>query len=320
MSIRVIGVPFNSAGRAGGVAAAPAALRAAGLVRGLVERLGPGAVLDVGDVEVGRLRPERSRRSGLLTEDALVRTVRSTREAVAAAHAAGDIPLVLGGDCPVMLGGLAATRDRYGSVALLMVDGHQDNYPPHRSPSGEAADSELYLALGLPSEGLPDALRAELPLLAPRQVQLLGPRDDALLARDSVASLRGTVPMYSDVEVVVRGPRAVARQAAEGVRAAAPAWWLHVDLDVLASEALGAVDYPQPGGLTWEQLADVTDAALAVSGCTGWTVAIYNPDLDPDGAGARRIAAYVGQMADRLGRVVLPSEPLKSSPDVDAGR
>jgi arginase family enzyme len=27
--------------------------------------------------------------------------------------------------------------------------------------------------------------------------------------------------------------------------------WLHLDLDVLSSEAFAAVDYPQPGGLGW---------------------------------------------------------------------
>jgi hypothetical protein len=48
---------------------------------------------------------------------------------------------------------------------------------------------ELYLALGLPSEGLPEELAALLPLLAPSQVRLLGPRDHAVIVGDGVASL-----------------------------------------------------------------------------------------------------------------------------------
>jgi arginase len=297
MRIQVVGVPFNSSGRDGGVARAPAALRRAGLVARLAGRAG---VDDAGDVAFEPPRPQRSTRSGLLSERALVSMVQRTREAVAVVHRAGGFPLVVGGDCPVLLGGLAATRDRYGSVALLMVDGHEDGYPPRSSPTGEAADSELFLALGLPAAGLPEELVALAPLLAPEQVALLGPRDEATLVREGVASLRGAVPMHSDVELILRGPAAVAAQAARDLRETAAAWWLHVDLDVLATEALGAVDYRQPGGLDWGQLAELTAAALAVPGCAGWTVAIYNPDLDPGGREAGRIVDYLAAMAERL--------------------
>jgi arginase len=296
MDVTVVGVPFNSAGLTDGVARAPAALRQAGLVSGLARRL---QVADAGDVRFAPPAPQRSPASGLLAEPALVSMVAATREAVAAVHQAGRFPLVLGGDCPVMLGALAATRDRHGSVGLLMLDGHEDAYPPRRSPTGEAADSELALALGL-ADGLPDGLATLLPLLDPSQVGLLGPRDDAAIARQGVASLRGVVPLWSDVELAVRGPAEVAAQAARDVAAAAPAWWLHVDLDVLATAELAAVDYPQPGGLRWWQLRQMTAAALAVPGCAGWTVAIYNPDLDPDGGQAARIVEYVAGAAARL--------------------
>jgi len=58
-------------------------------------------------------------------------------------------------------------------------------------------------------------------------------------------------------------------------------WWLHVDLDVLSTDALPAVDYPQPGGLRWSELEALTAAALRAPGCLGMTLCIYNPDLDP---------------------------------------
>jgi arginase len=187
MRVGVIGVPFNSTGRGDGVALAPGALRRAGLLPRLAAVVDAG---DLGDVDVGAVTAQRSPRSGLLNEQALIATIQRTRQAVAAADEAGRFPLVLGGDCPVMLGGLAATRDRYGDVGLVMVDGHQDNYPPQQSPTGEAADCELFLALGLPADGLPDGLTALTPLLQPHQVSLLGARDEATIVRDGVASLR----------------------------------------------------------------------------------------------------------------------------------
>jgi arginase len=304
MHVQVIGVPFNSSGHRSGVALAPEALRRAGLLSRLaMARL---EVSDAGDVDVGALAPQRSPRSGLLAEEALLTTIGNTSKAVAAAHQAGRFPLMLGGDCPVLLGGLAASRDRYGSVGLVMADGHEDNYPPRQSLTGEAADCELFLALGLPADGLPPQLAELTPLLRPHQVSLLGPRDEATIVRDGVASLRGVVPMHTDVEVIIRGPAAVATQAAQDVGAAAASWWLHVDLDVLASQELSAVDYPQPGGLSWRQLSELTAAALAVPGCVGWTVTIYNPDLDPDGGEARRIVDYLADMAPQLAQLHLP--------------
>jgi len=55
------------------------------------------------------------------------------------------------------------------------------------------------------------------------------------------------------------------------------------------------VDYPQPGGLTWGQLAGLTATALAADGCAGWSVCIYNPGLDPGHHGADAIISYITQ-------------------------
>ncbi len=55
------------------------------------------------------------------------------------------------------------------------------------------------------------------------------------------------------------------------------------------------MDYPQPGGLTWGQFAGLTATALAIDGCAGWPVCIYNPDLDPGRDGADAIISYTTQ-------------------------
>ena len=55
------------------------------------------------------------------------------------------------------------------------------------------------------------------------------------------------------------------------------------------------MDHPQPGGLTWDQLGGLTATALAANGCAGWSVCIYNPDLDPGRDGADAIISYITQ-------------------------
>ena len=111
--------------------------------------------------------------------------------AVRAARSAGRLPLLIGGDCPVILGALAALQDEAGQPGLLFVDGHEDAWPPLASPTGEAADCELGLALGLFDGDLDARLRAALPRIRPEHVVGIGPRDEEELAAAGIATLAG---------------------------------------------------------------------------------------------------------------------------------
>lgn len=297
MPLALITVPYTSTGLTTGEARAPDALRAAGLLEAL---RGAGAdVADYGDVTFAPPRPERDSHSGIIAPEALTSMVLAVRAAVARATAAGRLPIVVGGECPLLLGCLAATRDTHGRVGLLFVDGHEDAWPPHASTTGEAADMELGIALGLSDPvGLP-SLAPLLPVLEPRDVVLIGPRDQAEIAAAGIPSLTGTIPWYSDVAVPRAGAIDVGKSAAEHLRTEAGHWWFHLDLDVLSNEALGAVRYPQPGGLRWVDLEHLTIAALGVPFVAGVDLTIYNPDLDPEGSDAARIVQFVAAMAAR---------------------
>jgi arginase len=282
----LIGVPTNSSGTADGVARAPGVLRERGLAAALAGR--PGFT-DAGDLALAAPRPRRGP-SGLLAEDALIVMIGQVREAVGAARERGRFPLLIGGDCPVILGALAALQAEAGEPGLLFVDGHEDAWPPRTSPTGEAADCELGLALRMYDAGLDPRLRAVLPRIRAGNVIAAGPRDAGELAAAGVPTLAGRL------RALIRPPELAAGAGATAAAAALPVpWWLHTDLDVLATTELAAVDYPQPGGLTWQQLGQLTSAALATPGCAGWSVCIYNPDLDPGLDGADAIIGYLVQ-------------------------
>ena len=278
----LIGVPANSSGTVDGVARAPAVLRQRGLAAALASR--PG-FSDAGDLALPAPQPGRGP-SGLLAEDALITMIGRVREAVSAARRGGRFPLVVGGDCPVILGALAGLQAESDRPGLLFIDGHEDAWPPRLSPTGEAADCELGLALRLFDADLAPQLRSVLPRIRARDVVAVGPRDGDELAAAGVPTLAG------QLRALIRPAEFASRGWAAAVGLAAP-WWLHTDLDVLATSQLAAVDYPQPGGLTWSQLADITSAALAADGCAGWSVCIYNPDLDPGRDGAGNIISYL---------------------------
>jgi arginase len=292
--VDVIGVPFNSAGTADGVARAPGALRHAGLLEALRD-VGIDAV-DTGDVQLGRTSARRDPRTHLIAPMALVAMIRAVRTRVATSTRSGAFPLVIGGDCPVLLGCLGARGDEVAN-GLLFVDGHEDAWPPERSTTGEAADMELGFALGLTVAGLPEELDREIPRVARDAIVALGPRDEREIAEAGVPSIADVVTIVRPDQLAAH-PEEVASAAVAsfGLR---PGWWLHVDLDVLSTDSLDAVDYRQPGGIGWDVLTRLTRTALAQPGALGWDVTIFNPDLDPDGTGARRIVRYLAEALTR---------------------
>ena len=130
---------------------------------------------------------------------------------------------------------------------------------------------------------------AVLPRIDPADVAAVGPRDAGELAAAGVATLGG------QLGALIRPWELTADRYAAALAGLPPPWWLHTDLDVLATGELAAVDYPQPGCLSWGQLAGLTATALAAGGCAGWSVCIYHPDLDPGRDGADAIISYITQ-------------------------
>jgi arginase len=292
--IDLIGVPFNSAGTMDGVARAPAALRRAGLIDSLT---GVGLLVsDQGDLELPRPIPVRDADSHLIALSALPVLIERVRRAVAESLERGAFPLVLGGDCPVLIGCLAAVAASSGAPRVLFIDGHEDAWPAAQSTTGEAADMELGWMLGTTSAGLPADLRRIIPNMQPDDVIILGARDEDELADAGIDTLKHLAQVVRP-NVITDDPDAVAREAVSALDRRGP-WWLHVDLDVLATDSLPAIDYPQAGGLDWTTLSSLTRRAIASPNIMGWTVTIYNPDLDPGGTGAERIVRY---LTDALG-------------------
>lgn len=164
----VLGAPFDSSGASRGEERAPKALRAAGLPAVF------GAA-DAGDVAPPLRDSERDPGTGVIVFADLRASSQALREAVAAALAHGERPLVLGGDCTLLLGALAGVRDVLGRVGLWFVDGHADYLDAKSSPTGEAADMELAMLTGNGPPGLVD-LAGEVPLVEPADVVILGHR------------------------------------------------------------------------------------------------------------------------------------------------
>ena len=124
--LRLIGVPSSAGAHAPGVERGPARLRAAGLA-GVLAAAGVAA-WDAGDLPVS-LFATTAAPSGARNLPAVLDVVSRVADAVAAARAGGDVAVLLGGDCTLVLGAVAGLRRQErasGEVGVFYLDGDAD--------------------------------------------------------------------------------------------------------------------------------------------------------------------------------------------------
>lgn len=272
----MIDAPLDCSGAGRGEELAPAALRAAGLI----ERLG---ARDAGQADAQIRDTRRDPATGVIGALDVRRATTDIAARVSNVRGAGQFPLVVGGDCTLLLGVFQALPAGSG---LWFVDGHADFYDGKTSPTGEAADMDLAILTGHGPAGL---LEDDTPLVDPAAVVLLGHRPSELNADVAFENARLDPAIFALTAPELResGAERAGVEAAERL-AGRPAW-LHLDLDVLDETALPAVSYPQPHGLDWDELEALARPLAAAPGLTGLSVADFNPERDPGGVHATRV-------------------------------
>jgi len=218
-------------------------------------------------------------------------------DAVTAVLGEGEFPVVLGGDCSILLGTMLALRRR-GRYGLLYIDGDADFYQPEVNPlNGAASASDLAFATGFGPDVVTD-IEGRRPLVRAEDVVVFACRDAADRER------RGCQPLPAGMLVIDRdqvrraGAGAAARDAVKYLtRDGGPeeGFWIHLDADVLDETIMQAVDDPRPGGLAWAELVSALSIAVGSGHAVGLQVAIYNPGIDAGGTNGRGLAATVRQ-------------------------
>ena len=274
-----------------------------------VERL-PDALIEAGLADAldarraGRVEPppydeRRDPATGLLNPTGLRDYAHQLADATGAVLDGGETPIVLGGDCSILLGNLLALSRR-GRHGLLFLDGHADFYQPDAEPNGEAASMDLALATGRGPTVVAD-LDGRGALVRDEDVVVLGRRDAEEADAAGSQRIEDTPITVLDLAAVrARGAGAAARAAVDHLsRAELDAFWIHLDCDVLDDAVMPAVDYRLPGGLSWDELETVVATAIDTGRAVGVEVAIFNPTLDTDGAITRSLVSCLANALRR---------------------
>jgi arginase len=282
----LVGAPLDCSGTGRGEARAPRALRDAGLAQRTGAR-------DAGDVDATVDDPNRDARTGVIGFEQIRRASSEIDSTVLAVLEEGGKPLVVGGDCTVLVGALAAAKERLGRVGLAFVDGHLDFFGGETSPSGEAADMDLAFVTGYGPEGLVD-LAGPPPIAEPGDVVVMGHRADPEEGEPGESDLVDKRVQLVEAPAIKRGdPERLGRYVAERLKAQAGRFWVHFDVDVLDQEEMPAVTYPLPNGLSWEHAEALLRPLVGSRRLVGLSVADFVPDKDLDGRYARRLVDLV---------------------------
>jgi arginase len=270
-----------------GCAKAPGALRDHGLVSRLEAR-------DAGCLTPPRYDPGHWRPGdGVCQATKIAGYSARLADRIGAIIDANEFPLVLGGDCSILIGSAVAmsrlAEELGGRPGLVFVDGHSDfRHPGNADYVGAAAGEDLALVTGRGQVELA-GLENRRPYLRDTDVVVLGIREHDEYRMDLQAAGIATRPVP---ELRAEGAARTAKWAREQLVDCA-GFWLHVDVDVLDPAVMPAVDAPDEGGIAHRELELLVAGLVSDDSCLGMEVTVYDPDQDPEGS-------YAAELVDTL--------------------
>jgi arginase len=275
VNIRVIGVPIDLGAGRHGADLGPAAIRYADLNEKL-NYLGytvvdegnllnstPGTPLS-GDVKLKNLEP-------------ILEICQALSSVVEGICAAGDFPLVIGGDHSLALGSATGAAAACGSLGLLWIDAHGDFNTDQTSPTGHIHGMPLAALAGYGDTRLV-SLGGFSPKVDPAHIAVVGVRDLDAGERELLRAAQVHVFTMKDIDHM--GIAMVMTRALEITTQGTRGLHVSLDIDALDPREVHGVGTPVRGGLTYREASFVMEEIAATGKMTSLDVVEVNPILD----------------------------------------
>jgi arginase len=278
-AVSILGVPLGYGTSMAGVDMGPAALRVAGL-RERVAKLGY-SVRDLGDMRLERPQkppePHDKLKYMLQISSACEELAREVEQIVAA----GELPLVLGGDHSIAIGSIAGVaaycRKRQETLGLIWFDAHADMNTPETTPSGNIHGMPLAVLLGYGASELTN-IAGFSPKLNPALCAHVGARDIDDGERELIRKLG--IRFFTMREIDERGMTACMDDAITIASRGTGGYAVTFDVDVLdPGDAPGSGTLVR-GGLTYREAHLGMEKIAEAGGMRSLEVVEINTALD----------------------------------------
>src|SRR5690349_6231183 len=311
--IAVLDAPSNLGLRPPTATSVPGCAKAPGALRdhGLLSRLG---ARDAGCLTPPRYDPGDWRPGdGVAHAEQIAAYSRALADRIGGIIDQGEFPLVLGGDCSILLGSALAMHRLGeavgGRIGLVFVDGHSDfRHPGNASYVGAAAGEDLALVTGRGQADLA-AIEGRRPYFRDIDVVVLGIRaqDEYRLDLQAAGIVNRPVPALR-----AEGAARTAQWAHDQLVDCA-GYWVHIDVDVLDPAVMPAVDAPDPGGIAFTELEQLLAGLVDTPHCLGVEITVFDPDYDPEGV-------YAAEITSTRAAGLAPVRAVPARPDLVAVR
>jgi arginase len=294
-TIAYIGVPTSLGSYSPGQEKAPQAFRDAGFPEML--RKEGLTVVDYGDLSVRRWRPDR--RNPLAQHwEAVTACVQETDAHLSEAVSQRHIPVVIGGNCTVEFGVVAANLRKCESLGLIYVDLHADMNTPASTADGALDWMGVAHMLGL-NGAVPQLAGCgpRYPLISPAQLHLVGFDPDSATEWERSA-IRDRAIATSSVADVTQSPVRCADTILSKWAAEFERLLVHFDVDVIDFNDLPlAENYSKNKGLSYGHSLELLEVLLKSPKFAGLTVTEINPDHGAeDGSTIQRFAQDLSRL------------------------
>jgi arginase len=289
-NVSLIGLPFYTLSKYRCMATAVAALRSAGITETL--RKSTKHFTDMGDCHLSEI-PEDSGPPNLRNFPQFLHDTDAVQE-MAGRVGRDDFVFCLGGECTLITGTLAGFKNRFkGKTGILWVDAHGDFNTPETTSSGFIGGMPLAFACGRGPKLTQNVEHAR-PLLEEENVVHLASRSVDPLESKAMSSSR--MKVYPDATAHKEGILKVAADAAAYLADHSDWITCHLDVDSIDPTIIPAVNYPEPGGLTLEEVRTVVRALRGTGKLKVFNLTAYIPKLDQDQTSAQKLLTLTADL------------------------